>query len=192
MTFMGSTSNDAAFQAWMTDVTVPKQRPIVETVLSVVGTVSSLAVTGVGSFAQAGTITYKVFFIGLLGIVLLSSFAAPKRDKKEKEPEVVRVYMYGVSIDFNESLVYMTDVQSLDSMIINGDGSLQNYSSYSLQLKVFLEGTLAENNQTCAVIYSDNKKKLDKLYAKMRKKYMADKDKVLKQIAKEEFVFRKE
>lgn len=65
MTFMGSTSNDAAFQAWVTDVTVPKQRPVVETVLSVVGTVSSFAVTGVGSFAQAGTITYKVFFAGL-------------------------------------------------------------------------------------------------------------------------------
>ena len=27
MTFMGSTSNDAAFQAWMTDVTVPKTCP---------------------------------------------------------------------------------------------------------------------------------------------------------------------
>ena len=71
MTFMGSTSNDAAFQAWVTDVTVPKQRPAVETVLSVVGTVSSFAVTGVGSFAQAGTITYKVFFIGLGLVVTL-------------------------------------------------------------------------------------------------------------------------
>mgnify|MGYP003290819930 FL=1 len=71
MTFMGSTSNDAAFQAWVTDVTVPKQRPAVETVLSVVGTVSSFAVTGVGSFAQAGTITYKVFFAGLGFIVTL-------------------------------------------------------------------------------------------------------------------------
>ena len=71
MTFMGSTSNDAAFQAWVTDVSVPKQRPAVETVLSVVGTVSSFAVTGVGSFAQAGTITYKVFFIGLGLVVTL-------------------------------------------------------------------------------------------------------------------------
>jgi len=71
MTFMGSTSNDAAFQAWVTDVTVPRQRPVVETVLSVVGTVSSFAVTGVGSFAQAGTISYKVFFIGLGVIVSL-------------------------------------------------------------------------------------------------------------------------
>ena len=71
MTFMGSTSNDAAFQAWVTDVTVPKQRPVVETVLSVVGTISSLAVTGVGSFAQAGTISYKLFFGGLGIIVTL-------------------------------------------------------------------------------------------------------------------------
>ncbi len=71
MTFMGSTSNDAAFQAWVTDVTVPKQRPIVETVLSVVGTISSFAVTGVGSFAQAGTISYKIFFVGLGMVVTL-------------------------------------------------------------------------------------------------------------------------
>ncbi len=71
MTFMGSTSNDAAFQAWVTDITVPRQRPIVETVLSVVGTVSSLAVTGVGSFAQAGTISYKLFFAGLGLVVTL-------------------------------------------------------------------------------------------------------------------------
>ncbi|MBR2876454.1 MAG: MFS transporter [Clostridia bacterium] len=69
MTFMGSTSNDAAFQAWVTEVTVPRQRPFVETVLSVVGTVSSLAVTGVGSFAQAGTVSYKLFF-GVLGLVV--------------------------------------------------------------------------------------------------------------------------
>ncbi|MBR3868149.1 MAG: MFS transporter [Clostridia bacterium] len=71
MTFMGSTSNDAAFQAWVTDVTVPKQRPFVETVLSVVGTVSSFAVTGVGTFAQAGTISYKIFFMGLGVVVTL-------------------------------------------------------------------------------------------------------------------------
>lgn len=75
MTFMGSTSNDAAFQAWVTDVTVPKQRPAVETVLSVVGTISSFAVTGVGSFAQAGTISYKLFFGGLGLVVTLCGIA---------------------------------------------------------------------------------------------------------------------
>ena len=75
MTFMGSTSNDTAFQAWVTDVTVPHQRPVVETVLSVVGTISSFAVTGVGSFAQAGTISYKIFFAGLGLVVTLCGIA---------------------------------------------------------------------------------------------------------------------
>lgn len=90
MTFMGSTSNDAAFQAWVTDVTVPRQRPIVETVLSVVGTLSSFAVTGVGSLAQAGTITYKIFFMGLGIVVSLCGVAGlflikdPPRTKQIK------------------------------------------------------------------------------------------------------------
>ena len=35
------------------------------------GTVSSFAVTGVGSFAQAGTISYKIFFVGLGVVVAL-------------------------------------------------------------------------------------------------------------------------
>ena len=75
MTFMGSTSNDAAFQAWVTDVTSGGQRALVETVLSVVGTISQLAVTGVGSFAQAGTLSYKAFFMGLGAIVSVCGVA---------------------------------------------------------------------------------------------------------------------
>ena len=69
MTFMGSTSNDSAFNAWVTDVTNPKVRPTVETVLMIVGLFSMLAVMGSGSLAQAGTITYKVFFI-VLGLIV--------------------------------------------------------------------------------------------------------------------------
>lgn len=102
MTFMGSTSNDAAFQAWMTDITVPKQRPAVETVLSVVGTISSFAVTGVGSFAQAGTISYKVFFVGLGVIVSLCGVAGlflikdpPRTIEKENSANYWSDLFYG-------------------------------------------------------------------------------------------------
>ena len=69
MTFMGSTSNDAAFNAWVTDITTPKIRPILETVLQVVIFVSAGAVMGVGSFAQAGKVSYQNFFI-ILGLVV--------------------------------------------------------------------------------------------------------------------------
>ncbi len=69
MTFMGSTSNDSAFNAWVTDVTNPVVRPQVETVLMFVGFFAMVAVMGVGSLAQAGTVSYKAFFLGL-GLVV--------------------------------------------------------------------------------------------------------------------------
>ena len=71
MTFMGSTSNDSAFNSWLNDVTNPLVRPGVETALMFVGLFSMLAVMGAGSLAQSGTISYTVFFIGLGLIVTL-------------------------------------------------------------------------------------------------------------------------
>ena len=132
----------------------------------------------------------KFLLASMIGIVMLSSFTAPK-EKKEKIEEPVRVYLYGVSLNFNDSLVYMTDVQYFDSVKIGKDGSLQNYANYSQQMKIFLESTLGESNQTCAVIYSDNKKKLEKRYVKMRKKFQADKEKVLMKLGSA-FTFLKE
>ena len=69
MTFMGSASNDAAFNAWVTDVTTPKIRPKVETALTFVGFLSMAAVMGVGSLAQSGAVSYKNFFL-VLGIIV--------------------------------------------------------------------------------------------------------------------------
>lgn len=75
MTFMGSTSNDSAFNAWVTDVTNPVVRPQVETALMVTGFVPTLAVMGIGSLAQGGAITYKAFFLGIGLVVSLSGVA---------------------------------------------------------------------------------------------------------------------
>ena len=68
MTFMGSTSNDSAFNAWITDVTNTSVRPKVETALTLVGFVAMAIVMVVGSSAQA-TNSYQWFFIGL-GLVV--------------------------------------------------------------------------------------------------------------------------
>ncbi len=84
MTFMGSTSNDSAFNAWVTDVTNPAVRPAVETALMIVGVVSMVAVMGVGSLAQGSIISYKMFFLGLglivavCGIVGLFTLEEPE------------------------------------------------------------------------------------------------------------------
>lgn len=136
---------------------------------------------------------WKLFLICLFGILQLSAYAAPKEKKAKKETteEPKRVYMYGVAINFNDSIVHLTDVQHLDSVVINLDGALQNYANYSQQLKVYLEETLGKTNQTCAVIYSDKKKKLEKRFIKTRKKFQSDKDKNLYRIGTDAFSFEK-
>ena len=130
---------------------------------------------------------WRYYIIGLLCAVQLPAFAA----NKDKDEEPKRVYMYGVAVNFNDSTMYITDVHYLDSMIINKDGSLQNYVGYSMQLKVFLEGTLGETDQTCAVIYSANRKKLEKRYLKMRKRCLAERKQRLKMIGTDSFTFEK-
>lgn len=140
---------------------------------------------------------WKIYLICLFGALHLSAFAAQeenapkeKKQKKVKTEEPKCVYLYGVAINFNDSTVYLTDVQRLDSIIIHSDGALQNYASYSMQLKVYLEGTLDEMTQTCAVIYSEKKKAIEKRYLKTRKRYQENKSKTLKQIGTDAFVFK--
>ncbi len=71
MTFMGSTSNDSVFHAWVTDVTNTKTRPKVETAFVFIGFIAMGVVMGIGSFAQGGVISYRAFFLGLGAVVTL-------------------------------------------------------------------------------------------------------------------------
>lgn len=91
MTFMGSTSNDSAFNAWITDVTEPENRPRVETVLAVLPVVAMGIVVATGTMAQTGKIGYNLFFFSLgafvvcCGIIGLFSLKDPETPiKKEK------------------------------------------------------------------------------------------------------------
>lgn len=69
MTFIGSGGNDAAFNAWVTDVTSTKNRATVESVLALLPLIATAAVMGLAG--AVGSIGYNVFFIALGGIVTL-------------------------------------------------------------------------------------------------------------------------
>ena len=76
MTFMGSTSNDSAFQAWVTDVTTPETTQKVETAFTFVGFIAMAVIMVVGSMAQGGAIPYSAFFIGLGIVVTIAGIVA--------------------------------------------------------------------------------------------------------------------
>ncbi len=88
MTFMGSTSNDSAFNAWVTDVTTTETRPKVEFSFTVNGVLAMGIVMGIGSLAQAGTIPYSVFFMGLGAVVIVCGIIGLFLIKEPEHKEV--------------------------------------------------------------------------------------------------------
>ena len=70
MTLFGSTANDAAFNAWVTDNTKPSYRGYVESVLSILPLVGLLIVAG-GIGILTGSFGYTPVFIGLGVIITL-------------------------------------------------------------------------------------------------------------------------
>lgn len=67
MSFIGSTGNDAAFNAWVTDVTNTKNRATVESVLTILPLVATAGVMGLAGAVES--IGYDVIFIGLGALV---------------------------------------------------------------------------------------------------------------------------
>ena len=71
MTLFGSTANDAAFNAWVTDNTKPEFRGTVEGVLSILPLIAMLIVAG-GFGILVGIIGYPALFISLGVVISLS------------------------------------------------------------------------------------------------------------------------
>ncbi len=70
MTFVGSTSNDSAFNAWITDITTPKNRATAESVLSILPIVATVVVVVLGGMIESLG-GYSNFFFVLGGFVIL-------------------------------------------------------------------------------------------------------------------------
>ncbi|MCM1545293.1 MAG: MFS transporter, partial [Ruminococcus sp.] len=120
MTFMGSTSNDSAFNAWITDVTEPKNRPRVETVLAAMPIVAMGIVVGVGTLAQTGVISYSIFFLALglfvigCGVIGLFSLKDPEKAIPKENSNYWADLFYGFrpSVVKENSRLYLALVSS--------------------------------------------------------------------------------
>lgn len=112
MTFIGSTANDAAFQAWVTDVTTPANRGKAEGLIAAMPLLGMLVVFGVlDSFTQQGE--WKAFFLVVGIIVTLSGivglFLIKDGEIKKKESQYVQDLMYGFKLSTirNNTLLYI-------------------------------------------------------------------------------------
>lgn len=97
MTFMGSTSNDAAFNAWITDVTVPENRGVAESVLSLLP-LFAMAIVTVAFGAGVSAAGYPACFIalgtlvticGVLGLFTLKDSRSGEKTKSNYFKDIV-------------------------------------------------------------------------------------------------------
>ncbi len=94
-----------------------------------------------------------------------------------KTVKVPQVYIFGFSASFTDPIVYFTDIQAIPNVWIDKKSNfLAGRDNYSYQLKSYLTEQ-QQPNRVCMVFYSTSKKKAEKQYLKLRKKYLADQNK---------------
>lgn len=111
----------------------------------------------------------KLFRYALL-LMIVVTFTATKTCAK---PTVApKAYMFGFIANFSDSLVYFTDIQTVDSVWYDHKTKfLMDRSTYSNQLRQYFANTLNMPHRTCIVIFALTRKEIEKKYLKLKKQY---------------------
>ena len=93
-----------------------------------------------------------------------------------KKKPIPKMYIYGMSASFNDTIVYFTNIQEIDSAWIDTKNNfLQGREQYAWQLREHLTTQKQMPHRTCIVIANKNRKKLEKQYIKMKRLYTHNK-----------------
>lgn len=100
MTFVGSTSNDSAFNAWVTDITTPKNRATAESVLAILPVVAMVVVVLFGGMIDTiGGYSNFFFILGgfviLCGVIGLFSLKDSRNGEKNPNKNYWKDLLYG-------------------------------------------------------------------------------------------------
>jgi len=126
----------------------------------------------------------------IIGIILLILTVAWSINTSAKNKQMPKVYAFGVAASFNDSIVYFTGIQEIDSVWINDKNDfLLNRSDYSYQLKNYLEAQ-GLSRRTCIVSYALKRKDIEKKYIKMRNKYVKKGTFDIRYIERKDFEFK--
>lgn len=118
----------------------------------------------------------KIFASLILVFMVCSAFSM--KGKKQENG----MYMAGVSASFTDSLIYFTDIQFVDSVVLDKNKLLPMRTQYSEQLEDYLENNLGLQDRTCFIYFDVKKAKVEKEIKKMKEKYLKDGKAVLKEV----------
>lgn len=102
---------------------------------------------------------------------------------------VPKLYAFGFAASFNDSTVYFTDIQEIDSVWINDKNDfLVSRDNYSYQLKNYFT-SLGLEHRTCVISFALKRKDIEKKYQKMKNKYVKAGNYDIKSVSTNDFHF---
>ena len=125
-------------------------------------------------------------------IMLALVLAAMTTTAEAKQVQAKHMYMFGFSASFNDSTLYLTDIQDVENAWYDTKtGFLLARDNYSYQLKEYLAEQKGQPNRVCLVMFATTRKKAEKLYEKLKKKYIGKDGKIygLQYLTANEFKF---
>ena len=131
--------------------------------------------------------------MALLSVALPWSAAAQTTTSTKKEPLVTRVYMFGFALSLTDSTACQTEIQAIDSAWLEPSHKLLgDRALYSLQLQYHMESVEHRKNTLCTVYYSTSPRKLQRKWAKVKKRYEKAPAMKYRELPKERFAFKAE
>ncbi len=122
-------------------------------------------------------------------IILLLFAIALSLNVSAQKSIVQKVYAYGFSASFKDSVVYFTDIQEIDSAWVNVKTKfLDGRENYSYQLKEYFSNQ-GDRQRVCMIVFALKKKDIEKKYLKMKKKYIKEGKFDIRYLSKDEFLF---
>ena len=83
-------------------------------------------------------------------------------------------FLFGFSASFNDSIVYFTDIQKVDNVLLEKKTNfLLSRDQYSYQLRDFLANQKGQPNRTCITMFATSRKNAEKEYLNLQKLYTA-------------------
>ena len=111
----------------------------------------------------------KILKYILFSLLIAVAIPTEMQAKRMKAP---KMYMFGFSASFQDSIVYMTDVQEVEGAWYDTKTKfLMGRQHYSYQLKDFLANNKEQPNRVCVVMYALTRKEAEKKFIKLRKEY---------------------
>ena len=111
-----------------------------------------------------------------LKYIVLTLLVCVAMGAEAKTVKARHMYVFGFAASFKDSVVYMTEIQDVQGALYDTKTKfLLGRDSYSDQLKTYFKEKKQMSDRVCMVMFSTSKKKAEKKYMKLRKKYMGDK-----------------